>query len=193
MLSTPSLGWSCTPFLFSSLPPPSHIWKPHSCWKFCWNVMPDTEVLKSPMPAHLGIFSNEQGPTKGAAEIQRSILLAQFGKTNGTKWELTWTWDRTSFLSSSNKSSDLSCTFEKVLVTTPSRCIEMCVVWGINVFYVFSLRLLTHWIYHQMNHMWCGWDLNTEAEIWTQTSHKPKYLSSGLSFPPFPISRKAFK
>lgn len=54
--------------------------------------MPDTEVLKSPMPAHLGILSNEQGPKKEAAEIHRSILFPQFvpfGKTNRMKGELT--------------------------------------------------------------------------------------------------------
>lgn len=35
------------------------------------------------MPVHLGIHSNEQGPTKEAAEIQRSILVAQARRTEG--------------------------------------------------------------------------------------------------------------
>lgn len=51
--------------------------------------MPDTEVLESPVPAHLGILSNEYRLTKEAAEIHRSLLLAQFGKTNRMKGDLT--------------------------------------------------------------------------------------------------------
>lgn len=62
---------------FPLLPPPAHILKPHICCKFLLECEARHRgVKKSPMPVHLGILSDEQGPRKEAAEIQRSILFA---------------------------------------------------------------------------------------------------------------------
>lgn len=53
--------------------------------------------------------------------------------------------DMISFFSSSNKSSDLSCTIENVLVNTSKQMYwDVDGVGGTNVFNVFSLGLLTH-------------------------------------------------
>ena len=86
MLSTPSLGWSSIPFLFSSLPPPSHIWKPHSCWKFCWNVMPDTEVLKESSGQHiLGSLVMNKGQQKEQQKYRGAYSLHSLEKPMGRR------------------------------------------------------------------------------------------------------------
>lgn len=134
---------------------------------------------------HRSILSSEQGPRKGVAEIQRSILFTGSAGTNGMKWLKPW--DMISFFSSSNKSSDLSYTFESVLVTTASRHTEMWVVWGTNVFYVFSLRLLTHWICHPK---WTTF-LRLRFEYQGHTNQRICHLAH--NFLPFQSSSKAFK
>lgn len=97
------------------------------------------------MPVHLGIHSNEHGPAKEAAEIQRSILVAQARRTEGWRGrDLKLETGFHFFFPSSYKSSDLPCTVENVLVTTAKQMYGMWVVWGTNVFNMFSLGLLTH-------------------------------------------------
>lgn len=143
-------------FFFHS-PSPAHFLKPHICCRGYWNGRPDVETLKKSL-VYPGILSNQQGPTKEVAVIQRSILFKQTRRTSGMEGKSLKPGDRISFFYLVTNLSSLA-PLRMYWSPHQSRCTGMWVVWGTNIFSMFFWGLLTHCVcHHKMYHI-------SEAEI----------------------------
>lgn len=131
-------------------------------------------VKKTLMPVHLGIFSNEQGPTKeatgrGTCSLHR--LERPMGCGGSDLSPETW------FHLLHLVTNHLASLALLTMCWSPLKADVLGCGWCAGPISSMCSLWVGHYKMYRIS----------EAEIWTLGSHKPKDRSSGLSFPSFPI------